>query len=449
MQQTPDALWLEILSELDSDARDDIFLRQAIPCSLTDEVLHIAVPSSYTQIEIAQRFQKEIQQALSHLIGPHCTLKITVAPELAKESEVEQTAQTSPDQQGISETTGLNPSYIFDRFVVGRSNMICHATALSVSENPGGEYNPLFIYGGVGLGKTHLLHAIGNRARSIKPERKVLYVTSETFMNDYIESIVGFGKDTAPGFRTKYREIDLLLIDDIQFLQRKEGTQEEFFNTFNTLYLRSNQIVMSSDRAPYTLQNLEERLLSRLEWGMVAEIAKPQYETRLAILHQKCQDHGQEEIPDEVLAYIAEMVQTNIRELEGLLVRLIGTASILGEPLDIDFARRVLNDVSQSIRPPHRTITTAAAIKKIVADYFNLDIEDLTSAKRTKAVVLPRQIAMYLCREMTQLSFIDIAEAFQRQNHTTIMYAHAQVEKLIEDDEATKEIIRNLIENLK
>ena len=448
MQHTPDALWLEILSELDVEARDDIFLRQAVPYSLTDEALQIAVPSSYTQVEIEERFLKELQRVLSHLIGPHCTLKITVDPEPTKESGVEQTTRRVSDQQGISETTGLNASYIFDRFVVGRSNMICHATALSVSENPGGEYNPLFIYGGVGLGKTHLLHAIGNRALSTKPERKVLYVTSETFMNDYIESIVGRG-DTTSGFRTKYREIDLLLIDDIQFLQRKEGTQEEFFNTFNTLYLRSNQIVMSSDRAPYTLQNLEERLLSRLEWGMVAEIAKPQYETRLAILHQKCQDHGEDGIPDEVLTYIAEMVQTNIRELEGTLVRLIAQASILGERLDIDFARRVLNDVSKPIRGPHRTLITAETIQQIVADYFDLNVDELTSAKRTKSVVLPRQIAMYLCREMTPLSFIDIAAAFQRQNHTTIIHAHAQVEKLMEEDESTKDIIKILIESLK
>ena len=201
--------------------------------------------------------------------------------------------------------TGLNRNYVFDRFVVGSSNRICHATALMVSENPGREYNPLFIYGGVGLGKTHLLHAIGNRISANYPEKKVLYVTSETFMNEYVESIMK--RTSAEGFRVKYRRADMLLIDDIQFLQRKEGTQEEFFNTFNDLYLNSNQIVMTSDRSPDTLENLEERLKSRFEWGMVSKIEMPEYETRLGILRQKCEDQGLDNMSDDVLSYVAEI----------------------------------------------------------------------------------------------------------------------------------------------
>lgn len=445
MQQTPDTLWSEILAELDESAGNDVYLRQVTPRSLTEESLIIAVPSTYTQAEIENRFLRNIDKVLSNRMSTDCTLKFAVEPSLAKETETEQ-PEPIP-QNNSSESASLNLNYVFDNFIVGQSNRICHATALAVSEDPGGEYNPLFIYGGVGLGKTHLLHAIGNRLQDITPDRKTLYVTSETFMNEYIESIVN--RTSAQGFRTKYRTTDLLLIDDIQFLQRKEGTQEEFFNTFNDLYLSSNQIVMTSDRSPSMLENLEERLSSRFEWGMVAEIDKPNYELRFAILQSKCQDLRLDDIPDEVLNYIAEIVTANIRELEGTLLRLNTQASILGEKLDIDFARTALNDTSTRSRGSRRKAVTTAAIQKIVAEHFQLDSDDLTSAKRTKAIAFPRQIAMYLCRELTQLSLLDIAEAFHRQNHTTVIHACSQIEKLISEDEATQKLIDILNDELK
>lgn len=443
MNQTPDKLWLDILAELDDSADSDVYLRQVTPRTLTEDSFIIAVPSTYTQAEIENRYLKNIDKLLANRMGVDCTLKFAVEPPLENETATEE--PKDPSQNGSPESASLNPNYVFDNFKVGQSNRICHATAYSVSDDPGGEYNPLFIYGGVGLGKTHLLHAIGNRVQEKTPDCKVLYVTSETFMNEYIESIVN--RTSAQDFRNKYRKTDLLLIDDIQFLQRKEGTQEEFFNTFNDLYLNSGQIVLSSDRSPSMLENLEERLSSRFEWGMVAEIDKPNYELRLAILRSKCQEQGLDDISDEVLNYIAEIVTSNIRQLEGTLLRLNTQASFLGEKLDLDFARAALNDTSTR-SGSRRKAVTAAAIQKIVTDHFHLDSDDLISARRTKAIAFPRQVAMYLCRELTQLSLLDIAEAFHRQNHTTVIHACTQIEKLSIEDEEAKKLINMLMDEL-
>lgn len=444
MRHTSDSLWLEILETLGETAVNDIYLRQVSPRYLDKESFKVAVPSDYTQDEIENRFLSDINKVLADRMSSECAFEIAVDASLAKVPDIDKTE--SIPEGTVLEPTNLNPNYVFDNFYVGQSNRICHATAYAASQDLGGEYNPLFIYGGVGLGKTHLLHAIGNLVQDENPKRKVLYVTSETFMNEYIDSIMN--RTSAQGFRTKYRTADLLLIDDIQFLQRKEGTQEEFFNTFNDLYLNSNQIVMTSDRSPSMLKNLEERLSSRFEWGMVAEIDKPNYELRLLILRRKCQDQGLDNISDEVLNYVAEIVTANIRELEGTLVSLKARASLMDEELTIDLARNVLRDTSIPTRD--RTLgkaITPETIQELVAEHFQLKGNDLTSAKRTKFLVYPRQIAMYLCRELTQLSLIDIADAFNRQNHRTITYACEQIEKLLEDDE-TKKVIQLLTDEL-
>jgi len=458
MRHTPNEIWLEILEKLSDTARQDVYLHQAVPLSITAEALNIAVPSAYTRARIEERFRADIQRVLATLIGAQCALILTVDEPTSEGDEDLGEAQNEgdfnlPDSGRASDTrapvpliqneTGLNPNYRFDRFIVGSSNMICHATALAVSENPGRDYNPLFIYGGVGLGKTHLLHAIGNRLLANQPDKKVLYVTSETFMNEYVESIVNRG--SAQGFRTKYRTADMLLIDDIQFLQAKEGTQEEFFNTFNALHMNQNQIVMSSDRTPDNLVNLEERLQSRFQSGMVAEISMPQYEIRIAILRQKCRDQGLDNLPDDVLSYIAEVVRTNIRELEGTLVRLIAQSTILKEDLTLDFARQVLSDIGPPAPIRHRKTATSRAIQTAVADYFGIETEDLVSQKRTKALVQPRQIAMYMCRELTAMSYSDIAQAFNRGDHTTVIHACRQIEKIIEKDGEEKRMILLLI----
>ena len=459
MRQTPNEIWLEVLEKLSDAARQDVYLHQAVPRSITAEALNIVVPSAYTRARIEERFRSDIQRVLATLIGAQCALILTVDESTSDESE--NLSETHPEESTTSSNisvdsppaaprrvhTGLNPNYRFNRFIVGSSNRVCHATALSVSENPGRELNPLFIYGEVGLGKTHLLHAIGNRLSVNQPEKKVLYVTSETFMNEYVESIVN--RTSAQGFRTKYRTTDMLLIDDIQFLQRKEGTQEEFFNTFNDLHMNSNQIVMTSDRPPGNLENLEERLRSRFEWGMVAEIDRPQYEMRIAILQQKCKDQGMTHLPNEVLSYIAEVVTTNIRELEGTLVRLIAQASILKENLSVDFARQILGDVGPSSSLRQRKTATAKGIQTAVADYFGIEAADLMSQKRTKELVQPRQIAMYLCRELTQMSYSNIAQAFNRENHTTVIHACKQIEKMMDESDDERESIVLLLDQFR
>ena len=454
MRQTPNEIWLEILEKLSDAARQDVYLHQVVPLSITAEALNITVPSAYTRARIEERFRADIQRVLATLIGAQCALILTVDESTADEdedlSEIQPQRPTHRNNTVIDDPptplrqvqTGLNPNYRFDRFIVGSSNRVCHATALAVSENPGRDYNPLFIYGEVGLGKTHLLHAIGNRLSANQPEKKVLYVTSETFMNEYVESIVN--RTSAQGFRTKYRTADLLLIDDIQFLQRKEGTQEEFFNTFNDLHMNSNQIVMTSDRPPGNLENLEERLRSRFEWGMVAEIDRPQYEMRIGILQQKCSDQ-EIELPNEVLSYIAEVVTTNIRELEGTLVRLVAQASILKETLSVDFARQILGDVGPASSLRQRKTATAKGIQTAVADYFGIEPVDLVSQKRTKALAYPRQVAMYLCRELTQMSYANIAQAFNRGNHTTVIHACKQIEKIINENDDERESITILL----
>ncbi len=459
MRQTPNEIWLEILEKLSDAARQDVYLHQAVPLSITAEALKIAVPSAYTRARIEERFRADIQRVLATLIGARCALILTVDESSTDESEdvsetqseelisLNNTSVDDPPTRPRQVQTGLNPNYRFDRFIVGSSNRVCHATALAVSENPGRDYNPLFIYGEVGLGKTHLLHAIGNRLSVHQPEKKVLYVTSETFMNEYVESIVN--RTSAQGFRTKYRTADMLLIDDIQFLQRKEGTQEEFFNTFNDLHMNSNQIVMTSDRPPGNLENLEERLRSRFEWGMVAEIDRPQYEMRIAILQQKCQDQGMTHLPNEVISYIAEMVTTNIRELEGTLVRLIAQASILKENLSVEFARQILGDVGSTSPLRQRKTATAKAIQTAVADYFGIDPSDLVSQKRTKELVQPRQVAMYLCRELTQMSYSNIAQSFNRENHTTVIHACKQIEKMIDESDDERESIMMLLDQFR
>ena len=459
MRQTPNEIWLEVLEKLSDAARQDVYLHQAVPLSITAEALKIAVPSAYTRARIEERFRADIQGVLATLIGARCALILTVDESTSDESE--DLNETDPEELTASSNvsidsppvrlqqvhTGLNSNYRFDRFIVGSSNRVCHATALSVSENPGRDLNPLFIYGEVGLGKTHLLHAIGNRLSINQPEKKVLYVTSETFMNEYVESIVN--RTAAQDFRTKYRTADMLLIDDIQFLQRKEGTQEEFFNTFNALHMNSNQIVMSSDRPPGNLENLEERLRSRFEWGMVAEIDRPQYEMRIGILQQKCRDQGMPHLPNEVLSYIAEVVTTNIRELEGTLVRLIAQASILKETLSVDFARQILGEVGSTSSLRQRKTATAKGIQLAVADYFGVEAEDLVSQKRTKELSYPRQVAMYLCRELTQMSYANIAQAFNRENHTTVIHACKQIEKIIDENDDERESITLLLDQFR
>ena len=456
MHYTPEKIWTEILSDLSHSARNDVYLRQAKPSDLTEGKLTVTVPAALAKDQIETRFLTDLDSAIKRRIGQSGTLGITVnEPDSQARSSTSSADSKSsagaelPADPSESSPGGatLNPRYTFDRFVIGTNNRLSHAAAVAASQNPGTVYNPLFFCGGVGLGKTHLLHAIGNRVHEIHPELKVLYVTSETFMNEYIDSIIV--RTTSQDFRGKYRTADVLLIDDIQFLQRKDGTQEEFFHTFNELHQNSNQVVMTSDRPPKNLEAVEERLRSRFEWGMVAEISTPQFENRVAILRQKCEDHAFDTVPDSALNAIADIVQTNIRELEGALLRLVTEASLFNEALTDEYAYRVLgNHTGPPPTPGHKALT-AEDILKAVASYHRVKVSDLKSAKRTKQLVVPRQVGMYLCRTLTGLSFAEIAVAFGRSDHTTVMHACDRITNGIQRDSELNQTVNLLMEDMK
>ncbi|MFI5080686.1 MAG: chromosomal replication initiator protein DnaA, partial [Streptosporangiales bacterium] len=318
----------------------------------------------------------------------------------------------------------LNPKYTFETFVIGSSNRFAHAAAVAVAEAPAKAYNPLFIYGDSGLGKTHLLHAIGHYTQSLYQGVKVRYVSSEEFTNDFINMIRDGKQD---GFRRRYRDVDVLLVDDIQFLENKEGTQEEFFHTFNTLHNASKQIVISSDRAPKRLVTLEDRLRSRFEWGLLTDVQPPELETRIAILRKKAVQEGLN-APPEALEYIASRISTNIRELEGALIRVTAFASLNRQSVDLQLAEIVLKDLIPEAQGPE---ITAATIMGQTASYFGLSIDDLCGTSRSRVLVTARQIAMYLCRELTDLSLPKIGQQFGGRDHTTVMHAERKIRSLM------------------
>lgn len=338
-------------------------------------------------------------------------------------------------------TSNLNDENNFESFVIGSGNRFSHAASLAVAEQPGKAYNPLFIYGGVGLGKTHLMHSIGNYVLEKRPNAKVVYITSEKFTNDFISSI----RDNKPEeFREKYRNVDVLLIDDIQFLTNKEQTQEEFFNTFNELHQNNKQIVISSDRTPKQIEGLQDRLESRFNWGLITDITPPDLETRLAILKKKCETENVD-IPNDTMIYIANHIQTNIRELEGALTRVAAYSKLNNEVLTPDMVSNVLKDL---VNQEKKTAITVNDIKKVVADQYGIRMEDFNSKKRTKSIAFPRQIAMYLTRYHTDKSLPKIGEEFGGRDHSTVLHASAKISDLIENDAAFAEDIKAIEKKL-
>lgn len=336
----------------------------------------------------------------------------------------------------------LNPKYTFDSFVVGSSNNFAHAAAQAVADEPGKAYNPLFIYGGVGLGKTHLMHAIGHRILDNDPNAKIIYITSETFTNDLIQSIQ---ENSRVQFRNKYRTADVLIIDDIQFLISKDRTQEEFFNTFNALHSFGKQIIISSDKAPKDLINLEARLVSRFEGGLVADIQPPDLETRVAILKRKAQSEHVE-ISEDVLTLIAEKVNSNIRQLEGSLIRVIAFARLTKKPIDMALTATALKDI---IAGYDNTPVTIPLVQQIVADYYDIDIDALLSQRRTMEITYPRQIAMYLCKELTNKSLKNIGASFGGRDHSTVINACKRIEADIKEDPQISDLIEDLTRRIK
>lgn len=352
--------------------------------------------------------------------------------------------QVNQDELNFTDELYLNPKYIFNTFVIGNNNRFAHAASLAVAESPSKAYNPLFIYGGAGLGKTHLMHAIGHYILQQNPKTKVLYVSSEMFTNELIKAI---REDKNVEFRNKYRSIDVLLIDDIQFIEKKERTQEEIFHTFNTLYEANKQIIISSDRPPKEITTLEERLRSRFEWGLIADIQPPDYETRVAILRNKSELEGLETTDAlvEVIGVIAEKIQSNIRELEGAFIRVIAYANLTGQKINRELAKEVLKDVFSSKDRP----VTPELVKKHVCKHFNIKQADLESSKRSRNLAFPRQIAMYICRDMTDLSLPKIGEAFGNRDHTTVLHACDKISNEVKINESLRDVVKEIEKTIK
>ncbi|OFW77989.1 MAG: chromosomal replication initiation protein DnaA [Alicyclobacillus sp. RIFOXYA1_FULL_53_8] len=406
----------------------------------------VYVPTTFSRNWLEKNYTSVIENAFIALTEQDYSVRFVTEP--ISETEVKQETSVPPldnrmDAMATPQPShALNLKYTFETFVIGSSNRFAHAASLAVAETPAKAYNPLFIYGGVGLGKTHLMHAIGHYVLQHNPNAKVLYLSSERFTNEFITSI---RENSTGDFRNRYRSIDVLLIDDIQFLANKEQTQEEFFHTFNALHEAAKQIVISSDRPPKEIPTLEDRLRSRFEWGLITDIQPPDLETRIAILQRKAKA-DRLHIPEEVHYYIANKINSNIRELEGALIRVVAYSSLVNEDVSVDLAGQALKDI---LSPDKPKIITVHQIQKVIGDHFGLKIEELKAKKRTKNVAYPRQIAMYLTRELTDLSLPRIGEAFGGRDHTTVLHACDKINNELKEDEQFKSTLDRLTQAIR
>ena len=393
---------------------------------------------------IKNRYLTYLQNAFKTVLNDEYRVVLKDSDTYDEEEEKNNPVKVTPPKKGLNKQKIFNPKFNFDNFVVGGSNKYAHAAALAVAESPSEAYNPLFIYGGSGLGKTHLMHAIGIYLLEKNPNLNVLYVSSEMFTNELIRAL---GEQKMNEFKSKYRKADVLLIDDIQFIEGKESTQEEFFYTFNTLYDSNRQIIISSDRAPNKLVNLDDRLKSRFQWNLIADIQPPDYETRVAILMKKAENMNIDVDDDlyDVICLIAEKIKDNIRELEGAFTRIVSFSHLLNEKADKVFAKRVLKDVLTN----NEISVTPEKIKKVVAKYYNIKVSDLESTKKTNNIAFPRQVSMYLIRELTDSSLPQIGRYFGNRHHTTVKYACEKIENDIKSDETLKSVIESLKEEIK
>ena len=397
---------------------------------------------------IRNKYTLPFEVVIEEISGKHYNVKF-ITPEMAANPSImsETTVKSKPIPVGLS---NLNSKYTFDTFVVGKNNAFAHAASLAVAENPGQVYNPLFLYGGVGLGKTHLMHSIAHFISENYPEKRVLYVTSEAFTNNLIEALRTGNSgniNAMPEFRDKYRNIDVLLVDDIQFIIGRDSTQEEFFHTFNDLYESHKAIIISADKPPKDFASLEERYRTRFEWGIIADISSPDFETRMAILRKKEEiDHLQRyNIPAEVLEYIATNVKSNIRELEGALNKLIAMANLQNKPINLDLAQDALKDI---ITPEVRGKVTPKLILDIVADHYNVSVDDIIGQKRNAEIVMPRQVFMYLCRKLTNAKYQEIGEILDNRNHSTIKHGEKTIINMLKEDETIANTVDILIKKI-
>ncbi|HET58684.1 MAG TPA: chromosomal replication initiator protein DnaA [Deltaproteobacteria bacterium] len=414
--------------------------------SIEDNTVTLSVPNKFFRDWIVDNYYSLICDAVSSVASTSVSISFSIQKSSSSIlSPVEKTAEADEMVEQATlpprPLSSLNPHYSFERFIVGSSNQFAHAAARSVAEQPAHNYNPLFIYGGVGLGKTHLINAIGLLTISLYPKKNVLYVSAEEFMNELINSI---RYDKMPEFREKYRKIDCLLIDDIQFIAGKERTQEEFFHTFNTLHDSGKQIVVTSDKFPKEIQNLEARLRSRFEWGLIADIQPPEMETRVAIIRKKAAENNIA-IPDDVVQYIASAADSNIRELEGILTRIAAYASLTGSEITVDTIREIMRKLMKQVKKQDITVDD---IVKVVASKFNIKIADLKSQKKNKDIVLSRQVAMYLARKLTELSFPDIGSKIGNRDHSTVIYANNKIRARIGKDATLRSLVEEIEETL-
>lgn len=440
-------LWDRTLADIQTKVSKpsfDTWLKSTKAHSLQGNSLVVTAPNEFARDWLEERYSPLIAGVLYEITGEEFGVKFIIPQNQAEDGEQLQTPPKAKKDELHSEfpPNMLNKKNTFDTFVIGSGNRFAHAASLAVAEAPAKAYNPLFIYGGVGLGKTHLMHAIGHYVLEHNPAAKVVYLSSEKFTNEFINSI---RDNKAEEFRNKYRSVDVLLIDDIQFLAGKESTQEEFFHTFNTLHEESKQIVISSDRPPKEIPTLEDRLRSRFEWGLITDITPPDLETRIAILRKKAKADGLD-IPNEAMLYIANQIDSNIRELEGALIRVVAYSSLINKDINADLAAEALKDIIPSSKPK---IITVQEIQRVVGEHYNVKLEDFKAKKRTKTVAFPRQIAMYLSRELTDLSLPKIGEEFGGRDHTTVIHAHEKITNLLKTDTQLQRQLKDIQEELK
>jgi chromosomal replication initiator protein len=440
IELTAETLWTEVAGRLKGALNDSTFrtwFGEVEGHDVSDDTFVLAVPNDFTREWIEGHFLELIRAAVRDVTGHQRRVQLTVA-----ETGAPPDVQHQPVQRVVAET-GLNPKYTFDLFVIGSSNRFAHAAALAVAEAPAQAYNPLFIYGGTGLGKTHLLQAIAQYVMEHPGNMSVRYVTSETFMNDFINSL---RDKRIEGFKQRYRNYDVLLIDDVQFFEHKERIQEEFFHTFNSLYESGSQIVMSSDRPPREIATLEARLRSRFEWGLITDIQPPDLETRIAILRKKVKTDGISVADPQLLTFIAGRISTNIRELEGALTRVVAFASLTGRPMTAELAQDVLKDVFPQGEVAQVTIER---IQEVVCERFSLSLEELCSHRRSQNIVYPRQVAMYLSRELTDSSLPKIGKHFGDRDHTTVLHANSKIQNMIRADRSVYNLVQELTARIK
>ncbi|HEY5659379.1 MAG TPA: chromosomal replication initiator protein DnaA [Gaiellaceae bacterium] len=446
IELTAESLWSEVAGRLKGALNETTYrtwFAEAEGIELSDDAFILGVPNDFTREWIEGHFLGLIGAAVRDVTGQERRVALTVTERMPADTP-SPTAEAKPRPAAAGAAdAGMNPKYTFDLFVIGSSNRFAHAAALAVAEAPAQAYNPLFIYGGTGLGKTHLMQAIAQYVGEHSSDLSVRYVTSETFMNDFINSL---RDKRIEGFKQRYRTYDLLLVDDVQFFEHKERIQEEFFHTFNSLYEAGSQIVMSSDRPPRDIATLEERLRSRFEWGLITDIQPPDLETRIAILRKKVKTDGIQVGDPQVLSFIASRISTNIRELEGALTRVVAFSSLTGRSLSVELAEDVLKDVFPQGEAAEVSIRR---IQELVSERFQLSMDELCGDKRSQNIVYPRQVAMYLSRELTDSSLPKIGKEFGGRDHTTVIHATSKIARLIREDRSVYNLVQELTARVK